>query len=60
MCKFLCSSFALGVYDNRAIVPNPNLKRIVRSVLVCRMLHYVYFWRFGDLKKRLMDIDHCA
>jgi len=51
MCKIICSSFALGVYDKRSIVPNPNFKWIVRSVLFCRMLHFVYFRRFVDLKR---------
>jgi hypothetical protein len=60
MCKTLYSSFALGVYNKRAIVPNPNLKGIVISVLVCSVFHFVHFRRFGDLKKRFLDIGVCA
>jgi len=60
MCKILYSSFGLGVYNNRAIVPNSNLKVIVISVLVCSVFHFVYFRRFGDLKKRFLDIGFCA
>jgi len=56
MCKILSSSFVLGVYNIRAIVPNPNLKGIVISVLVCSEFHFVHFRRFGDMKKRFLDI----
>jgi len=41
-------------------MPIPNLKGIVISVLICSVFHFVHFRRFGDLKKRFLDIADCA
>jgi len=54
MYKIICSSLAVRVYNERAIVPIPNLKGIVISVLVCSVFHFVNFRRFGDLRKSFL------
>jgi len=46
MCKILCSSFALGVYNNRAIVPNPN----VGNRNFCTSLFSVSFCSFSAIR----------
>ena len=41
-------------------MPNLFLKGIVISVLVCSVFHFVHCRRFGDVKKRFLDIAVCA
>ena len=60
MCRILCSSFTICVSNKRTVMPKPNLKGIVISVLVCSVFHFVHFRRFGDLKKIFLDIGVCA
>ena len=46
MCKTLCSSFALGVYNKSAIVPNPNFKEwsVLHLFVHCFILFIFCVW----------------
>ena len=39
------------------MLPKPNIKGIVSSVLFCRVFPYVHFECFGELKTRYLHID---
>ena len=55
-----CFIFTLWIQQtcNRTNLTNLNFKRIVISVLISRVFHYVDFQRFGDLKTRFLHNDH--